>query len=478
MIGRKNAKRATPSAASRGQGIPQSPFALPNVRLFVLFRVFFNARFYYPVFTILFIDFGLTLSQFAILNAVWAATIVLMEVPSGALADVIGRRRLVVAAGMMMVVEIALLCFAPRGNPDLLFICFLVNRIISGTAEAAASGADEAIAYDTLKAVGLEESWGRVLETQVRFQSIGFIVAMLVGAAVYDPVMVQAVLEAVGVHFPVTRATTLRLPLYLTLAMSLATLLIVVQIREKKPLPSGECQDDGTGSGAAALCAPTIIQAFRVTLSAGRWIIDTPFVLVVILSGLLIDGTIRMVITLSSQYYRVIHIPEAVFGMIGAGISLLGLVIPRLARRMSFTLSPAANLMVMGLATTAGLVAMTLFLPFYGLAPAVLLYAVMYLKGFFVSDYLNRATDSARRATVLSFRGLAFNLSYGLLGVGYAALLAFYRRNGISGEDAVFTASFVWFPILFVLFFLLLLGFAATRAGAPFSDQQPEEPPS
>jgi len=44
------------------------------------------------------LDYGLTLPQFAILNAVWAVSIVLLEVPSGALADRIGRKRMVVAA--------------------------------------------------------------------------------------------------------------------------------------------------------------------------------------------------------------------------------------------------------------------------------------------------------------------------------------------------------------------------------------------
>ena len=53
-----------------------SPFAIKNIRLFIAFRIFFNARFYYPVFTILFLDFGLTMAQFALLNAIWAATIV------------------------------------------------------------------------------------------------------------------------------------------------------------------------------------------------------------------------------------------------------------------------------------------------------------------------------------------------------------------------------------------------------------------
>ena len=43
-----------------------SPYAIKNVRLFIAFRIFFNARFYYPVFTILFLDFGLTMAQFAL----------------------------------------------------------------------------------------------------------------------------------------------------------------------------------------------------------------------------------------------------------------------------------------------------------------------------------------------------------------------------------------------------------------------------
>lgn len=57
--------------------------AARNVRAFIIFRMFFSARFYYPVFALIFLDFGLTLEQFSILNAIWALTIVLCEVPSG-----------------------------------------------------------------------------------------------------------------------------------------------------------------------------------------------------------------------------------------------------------------------------------------------------------------------------------------------------------------------------------------------------------
>ena len=201
----------------------KSALAIRNVRLFIAFRVFFNARFYYPVFTILFLDFGLTLEQFALLNAAWAASIVLLEVPSGALADTIGRRNLLVATGILMVIEIALLCFVPLGNPDLLFAIFLVNRVLSGAAEAAASGADEAIAYDTLKKEGDIRDWPRVLEKQMRIQSIAYIGAMSLGAAVYDPSLMQRLASALGMNVQLNQDITLRFPLYLTFIMAIMT---------------------------------------------------------------------------------------------------------------------------------------------------------------------------------------------------------------------------------------------------------------
>ena len=119
-----------------------------NVRAFTIFRMCFNARFYYPVYALLFLHYGLTLEQFGILNGVWAATIVLLEVPSGALADTLGRCKLLILAGCLMVLEMAVLLVAPVGGGALMFWLFVLNRILSGAAEAAASGADEALAYD------------------------------------------------------------------------------------------------------------------------------------------------------------------------------------------------------------------------------------------------------------------------------------------------------------------------------------------
>ncbi len=429
--------------------------AIPNIRHFIAFRVCFNARFYYPVFAILFLDFGLSLEQFALLNAVWAAAIVLLEVPSGALADIIGRRRLLIGAALLMVAEMALLCLAPRGNPTVLFFFFLGNRILSGAAEAAASGADEALAYDTLKRAGRPEAWGLVLERQIRYQAIGFIAAMTIGAAVYDPDLLNRVLAWCGSSLRIDQAQALRFPLFLTLIMALATLGQALAMRES----SAPATDGATPAERPALSA-----AFGLTFRAGRWILQTRFALIVILAGLLFDHIIRLVITLNSQYLRQIALPEAAFGIIAAGFSLFGVFIPRLARGMAEHHRPVFNFGVLVLLSAAGLFGTAWFIPIWGLIPLALLYSVMVFNQFFTSHYLNQVAPSAERATVLSFKGLSYNVGYGLVGIAYALVLAYCR--GVTGNPAtdvvahVFRLSFQALPWYFLCIVALFCGYA------------------
>ncbi|RTZ96855.1 MAG: MFS transporter [Deltaproteobacteria bacterium] len=399
------------------QSLPdRSPFSIGNIRLFIAFRIFFNARFYYPIFTILYLDYGLTLEQFALLNVVWAATIVLLEVPSGALADTIGRKNLLVFAGILMVIEMVLLCVVPAGYSKLLFAVFLINRVLSGTAEAAASGADEALAYDSLEKEGNIDDWGRVLEKQMRLQSIAYIGAMTLGAAVYDPVLMQKIAHWLGLKVVLTQSVTLRFPIYLTLGMALMALISTICMKEITP-SSEACPEPSD-------CTPSIGDAFRMTFQAGKWILKTPFALVIIAAGFLFDHVIRMLLTLNSQYYREIQLPEASFGLIGSAIALIGLVIPRLSLYLAENQTPGKNLGILFVVTLSGLIGMTFFFPYIGVIPAMMLSSAMMMTHFFVSHYLNRITPSHQRATVLSFKGLSYNLTYGCIGLLYSFLLA------------------------------------------------------
>ena len=440
-------------------------FATRNIRHFILFSLFFNARFYYPVFTILFLDFGLTLEQFAILNAAWAATIVLLEVPSGALADVVGRKNLLVAAGFLMIWEMVLLCILPRGNPNVLFGIFLLNRIFSGTAQAAASGADEALAYDTLKADGKEQHWPKVLARKMRIQSIGFIVAMTLGAAVYDPDLIQAVIDTIGLDLEVSPELTLRLPLVLTLVMAILALSTALKMQEVVSIEASACGDSTD-------CRRAVGSTIKVTLHAGLWILKTPFASVLILTGLVFDHVVRLLMTLTSQYFRLIELPEASFGLIGSGMAAMGLLIPRWAAKWAQRYAPVVNFAGLAVLTMLGLYGLTLFIPVWGVVPMVMLSGVMFLLNFYMSHYLNRITPSAQRATVLSFKGLSMNLAYGGIGLCYSALLAYLREGvgevepGLSMtaiENAVFVNSLNWFPWYFLALTALLAAYSVWR---------------
>ncbi|MDQ8185626.1 MFS transporter [Pelagicoccus sp. SDUM812002] len=436
----------------------QDPLALSNVKRFIAFRLLFNARFYYPIFTILFLDFGLTLEQFAILNAVWAITIVLLEVPSGALADTIGRRNLVVLSAFIMVAEMLLIAFAPIGNSQVVFYLFLANRILSGAAEAAASGADEALAFDSLKERGLEEMWGKVLERQMRFQSIAFVIAMSTGAILYDVDKLNAIIQFFGVEWELTKSTAMRLPILGTLGLGILAVITTLGMRET------------SGTEPVRHSWATVKKSFTNTLEAGNWILKTPLAFVIICAGMLFDHVVRMVLTLNSEYYRQIDLPEFSYGFIGAGLALLGTIMPKLGEKMVDGRSKAFNFIALALTISVGLWVMSQFIPFWGALPMILVYGGIFLNGFFVSHYLNQITDSRHRATVLSFKGLSFNLAYGVIGYIYAASIARLRESdqiaSLPDEEVsktLFQTVFAWGPTYFSILAVAVFFFAMIR---------------
>jgi len=449
---------------------PPSPFSIPNVRLFILFRIFFNSRFYYPVFTILFLDYGLSIEQFSLLNTVWAITIVLAEVPSGALADILGRKQLLVGTSFLMVAEMLLIGFVPLGNSNLIFWAFLINRILSGLAEAMASGADEAMAYDSLVAQGNPDDWPRVLSVQMRLRSFAAILSMALGALVYDPAMVNHLLAWMGSNLQVTQQMTMRYPIFLTLLLSFGACFASLQMTESTPIDVEKLP--GT-------LLRTLKATSRMTLEAAGWIVKTPFALAVILLGMGYDHILRLVVTMTSQYFRLIDLPEASFGLIGAALSVIGVVSPKIAEKMVEIFSPAQNVLWLAGLTLTALLGLTGFFPYLGLLPIALIFFVMMLVSFFSSHYLNRITPSQQRATVLSFKGMAFNLAYGLIGIFFALLIQHLRiqgtaaGSGLNLADEAFKGAIYRLPLysLIILSVIILYCLAKLKGSAQISQK-------
>jgi len=408
-----------------------------NVRLFVLFRMLFNARFYYPVFAVMFLDYGLTMSEFALLNVAWAVAIVGLEVPSGALADRYGRSLLVKLACALMVLEMALIAFVPVGNHALVLGAFLLNRILSGAAEALASGADEALAYDSLVEVGMQSEWPRILEVMMRWQAVAFTVAMLVGAAVFDSILMQTITGMMGMEGEISKSLTMRLPVILTLGSSLVVFVACLNLREAKLVTH---QETAETSGTLDLMR-----------QAGGWILRSPAVLALLLVGLLHDSFTRVFLTVGSEYYRLIKLPEFSFGVIGSVFAAMGFVLPILSRKLAENKAQGFNFTVVAILNALGLLGLGLAWPYFGLMFPLLMRVGMGFMNFFMSHYLNQLVDSRHRATVLSFRGLTFNLGYGVMLLVYAGIYQSHGQRAPGQDDVAFQNTLATLPVLFLI---------------------------
>ena len=410
-----------------------------NLPLFIAFRVLFNARFYYPVLGVLIMDLGLTLEQYALLNVIWAGTIILLEIPSGALADVIGRKRVVVLASMLMVAEMVVFAFAPRG--DWMFWFLVVNRFLSGAAEACASGADEALAYDSLSMDDRHSTWPRVLESLMRWKSAGFFIAMVAGAALFDANLVTSLTEWTG--WEPAEGDTVRWPVYATLATSLLCLAVAINFRE----PPRQAPDNRNA----------LSHARNNILEGAVHVFTSRQILFLLLGALLIDSFVRIFLTFASNYYRLIDLPPFVNGILGSALALLGFAAAPLAKKMVARRSVATNFIATASLAFVGLVGTALAWPIWGAWVLVPLGLAMSLLQFFTSNYLNKWTDSHVRATVLSFRGMAFNLGYALAGLFFAGITAHLRATHLGAdENTIFAMALPWLPSTFLACAILL----------------------
>jgi MFS family permease len=416
--------------------------------------VFFNARFYYPVLGVLFLDLGLSLEQYATLNVIWAATILLVEIPSGALADVIGRRWMVSLAGLLMVAEMALFAFAPIG--PWLFPLLILNRIISGTAEACASGADEALAYDSLPEEGRDERWRCVLVNLMRWSSGAFFIVMITGALAFDRHFVEAVAGLCGWH--IGAGITIRWPVYLTLATSVPAFLCALAMREPPTNQQPRTQHQ-------------VREALENILGGARFVFSSPRVRWLMLCAVLFDSLVRLFLTFASNYYRLIGLPEFVNGFLGSLYALLGFLAAVLAQRMISHLKPAMIFTTLGILVFAPLVGLCFATPIWGLWVVIPIGLSMPMMQYFVSSYLNEWTESKLRATVLSFRGVALNIGYAFAGIGFVAVASSIRATGIDlSETAVFAKTLLALPIAFALGSLILMLAACGKRKAPIEN--------
>jgi MFS family permease len=131
----------------------------------------------YAVYTLWFNDNGVTTAQISTVFLAWAMFALVLEIPSGALADRVDRRHLLAAAFATRAVGIGVWLLWPT------FAGVLIGAALWAAHDAAASGSWEAMIHDELTAVGQADDYQSVMARIGQFSHVGVASGTLLGAA-------------------------------------------------------------------------------------------------------------------------------------------------------------------------------------------------------------------------------------------------------------------------------------------------------
>ncbi len=96
---------------------------------------------------------GLNLAQIGLVEGIYHATSIVFEIPSGAVADLLGRKRSMILSKICIVISCIIMLFARS------FWFFALSFIIQALGNNLNSGSEEALVYDSMKFAGQEERY-------------------------------------------------------------------------------------------------------------------------------------------------------------------------------------------------------------------------------------------------------------------------------------------------------------------------------
>ena len=148
-----------------------------NINRMYLFRFLISFHFIGGVLVPFFMDWGgISFTQLMLLQSFFVFCIFLLEVPTGAVADYIGRKHSVALGAVVVAIAALIYGSAPR------FEIFLLGEFLFAAAMALMSGADEALLYDSLKEAGRENERKKIFGRANSFHLAGMLVAAPVGS--------------------------------------------------------------------------------------------------------------------------------------------------------------------------------------------------------------------------------------------------------------------------------------------------------
>ena len=358
---------------------------LNNVYKVGLINFFSALYFYLPVLTIYYQRRGLNFIQINSLWGIITATIFLAEIPTGVIADKIGRKKSVmIALALQLIGEIAFI-FAQN------YLQFILIAIIAGLGFAFQSGCIQALVYDSLKEAGKEKEMNKAAGITGAFLQSG----LLLGA--FASSLIVANLEPERITWAI-----------ILTAISVAVALIISFLLKEPKLNYIH------GEESPLKIVKESIKLIRTNQSLKRiiWlgVLTTPFA-----------GYLR---NFHPPYFIQAGVPTVWLGLsLGIG-GILAALASKYAYKFEAVFGVTKSMLLATLIPGAIYLLMALAL---GPALAVLLFVFnfgyMNLQDPLFADYYNRHIRSEIRATALSTINMISSIYITLMGllIGYVA---------------------------------------------------------
>jgi len=356
-----------------------------NINKVILISFCQHFHLYIHAYALLLLARGLTLVQISLIESILIGTIFLMEAPTGMLADRVGRKWSIFCSTFLLMCAEFIFIFARS------YEWYVVVALLAGAGYAFASGAIEALVYDSLPPENREEAMKRAMGRVNSYSMIAFVIAPLVGGLIIGDAAVENFIPAIA----------------LTVVALFVGLLVCLTLRE----PSAEASEKTESSVALLRGGLSLLFRNRRLRRLALVVVFTlPF-------------TDALAETLGPPYLVQNDVtPFAIGAVLSAG-SLLAAFTQRYAYKVEewlgrgraiATLILLPGLLYWMLAAVAGSIATVSLM--------ILMYGCSNMKAPLISAYQNALIESKNRATVLSLINMFVSLFVAIGAPIYAAI--------------------------------------------------------
>ena len=345
----------------------------PNITRLYLIKIAKWFMLYMPIVVPFYESNGLTMKDIMLLQAIYSIAIVVLEIPSGYLADVIGRRKTLIIGAVFGTIGFATYNFSYG------FWGFLLAEVILGLGQSCISGADSAMLYDSLLEKGEEKQYTRF---EGRITSLGNIAEAIAG-------IIGGLLATI----------TLRAPYFAQAFVAFIALPAAITLVE----PTRK--------------VPLIKAGFMEVVRIAKFAIfgDRSLRRNILFSS--ITGTATLTMAWFAQpFFEYTNIEIAWFGVLWTCLNLTAAITSYTAHRLESKLGQKYSILLIALLIPLGYLALGRFHMPTGLVILFLFYLVRGYATPVLKDYINRVTASNIRATVLSVRNFVIRLLFAVTG--------------------------------------------------------------